>query len=91
MPFADQKVVRVVRRCNLHAAGAFFHVGVFIGNDRNFAAYKRNDNLFADKMRITLVGGVDRHGCIAEQRFGTGGRNDHIFVAVLDKVFDVPV
>ena len=39
--FTDFIVVKVVRRGDLHAAGAFFHVGVFVANDRNTTVNQR--------------------------------------------------
>ena len=39
--FTDFIVVKVVRWGDLHAAGAFFHVGVFVANDRNTTVNQR--------------------------------------------------
>ena len=41
------KVVRVVSRGNLYCACSLFRIRIHIGNDRNFLAYQRQDNLLS--------------------------------------------
>ena len=52
---ADLKVVRVVRRGDLHHAGALFHVGVLVADDRDFDVHQRQDDVAAVQMRIARV------------------------------------
>ena len=45
VPLADLEVVEVVRRRDLHRAGALLGIGVFVGEDRNLAADHRQPHL----------------------------------------------
>lgn len=53
--FTDFIVVKVVRRGDLHAAGAFFHVGVFVANDRNTTVNQRQNDIFANQIFVTRI------------------------------------
>ncbi len=75
-------VVEVVRRGDLHAAGAFFHVGVFVADDPDAAVDQRQNDLFADQVFIAWVFRVDRHAGIAQQGFRTGGGDHQVIFAV---------
>ena len=48
---ADLEIVEVVRRRDLHRAGALLRIGILVGDDRNAAADERQDRVLADQMR----------------------------------------
>jgi len=89
-------VVEVVRRGDFHAAGAFFHVGVFVAHNRNTAVYQRQHHEFANQIFITRIFRVNGHAGIAQQGFRTGGRDHQViftvsgFCAVGQRIADVP-
>lgn len=94
--FADFVVVEIVRRGDLHAAGAFFHIGVFVADDADAAADQRQNDLFADQVFIARIFRVDRHAGIAQHGFRTGGGDHQVvfalggFRAVGQRVAQVP-
>ncbi len=94
--FPDFIVVKVVRRGDLHAAGAFFHIGVFVANNRNAAVNQRQNNEFTDKTLVARIFRVHGHAGIAENSFRTGGGDDQViftvcgFRAVGQRIADVP-
>ena len=45
VPLADLEIVEVMRRRDLHRAGAFFRIGVVVADDRNAAADQRQDRV----------------------------------------------
>ena len=73
---ADFKVVEIMRRGDLDGAGALFGIRIVIADDRNAPADQRQYRDLADQMFVPLIGGMHRHGGIAEHRFGTRCR-DH--------------
>ncbi len=75
-------VVEIVRRGDLHAAGAFFHIGVLITHDRNATIYQRQDQLFADQIFIAWIFRIDGNAGIAQQGFRAGGSDNQIIFAV---------
>ena len=87
---ADFKVVGVVSGSDLYRARAEFLFDVFVGNDGNFSADKRENELFADFVLIALIIGIDGDSRIAEERFGTGRRDDYLAAAVRIGIADVP-
>ena len=94
--FPNFVVVKVVRRGDLHAAGAFFHISVFIADDGNAAVNQRQNNKFANQIFITRIFRVDGHAGIAQYGFRTGGGDDQViftisgFRAVSQRIADVP-
>ncbi len=83
---ADLEVVRVVRRGDLHRAGAELRVDMLVGDHRDAAAGQRQLDLGADQVGVALVVGVHRDGGVAEHRLRPGG-GDHegvVAVAVAD-------
>ena len=96
MTFPDFVVVKVVCRGDLHAAGAFFHVSVFIANDRNAAVDQRQNNEFADQIFITRIFRVNGYAGITQYGFRTSGSDDQViftvcgFRAVSQRIADVP-
>ena len=88
---ADLEVIRIVRRGDLHTAGAEIALDVFVGNDRDLAADERQDQRFSDKVGVAVVLRVNGDGGIAEHRFGAGGRHgDEAAFLSLHRVADVP-
>ncbi len=92
----DFIVVEVMRRGNLDAAGAFFHVGMFVANDRDQAANQWQHHKFADQIFVARIFRVNRHAGIAQQGFRTGGGDHQIiftvggFCAVSQRIADMP-
>ncbi len=73
---ADLEVVEVVRRRDLHGAGAGLGVGVFVGDDSDLPADDGQDRIPADEVLVTLVVRVDGDAGVAEHGLGTGGGDD---------------
>ena len=67
------EVVGVVGGGDFHNAGAEFHINIFVGNNRDFSAYKGQNEGFADIIGVAPVLGVHRNGGIAEEGFRAGG------------------
>ena len=84
-------VVRVVRGCDLHTAGAEFAVNVFIRYNGYLASDERENERFAHKIGISFIVRSDRNGGVAEHGLGTCRRNgDKSAFLALYRVFDVP-
>ena len=76
VPPADLEVVRIVRRGDLHRAGAERRVDVLIGDHRDPPAGQRQLHLAADQVPVPVVIGVHGHRGVAQHRLGAGG-GDH--------------
>ncbi len=76
MTLADEPIVEIVRRSDLHDAGAEFSIDVAIRNYRNVASGERKPYALADIRAVTLVVGMHGNGGIAEHRFGARRRDD---------------
>ncbi|STS87930.1 Uncharacterised protein [Klebsiella variicola] len=89
-------VVKVVRRGDLHAAGAFFHVGVFVAHDRDATVNQRQHHEFTNQVFVARIFRVNGHAGIAQQGFRTGGGDHQViftvsgFRAIGQRVADVP-
>ena len=90
VPPADLEVVEVVRRRDLHRAGAFFRIGIVVADDRNAPADQRQDRGLADQMLEALVVRMHRDRDVAQHGFRPRRRHDDEFVAAFDRIFDVP-
>ena len=85
------KVVRVMCRCNLHAARSELLIYVCIRNNRNFTVGERQLQHFSDQMLISLIIRVDCHRGIAKQRLRTCRCDLHKFPFFSnDRIIDVP-
>ena len=73
MALAHFKVVGVVGGGDLHHAGAFFHIGVFVADNGNLTVQQRQDHMAAMQVGIARVLGVDGYSRIAQHGFGAGG------------------
>ncbi len=94
---ADLEVVEVVRRRDLHRARALVRIGIFIGDDRNFAADQRQDHVLADEIRVALVLGMHGNAGIAQHRLRPRGGDDDerlgiggIEIPALDRIAQIP-
>ena len=94
---AHLEVVEVVRRRDLHRAGALLGIGIFVGDDRDAAADQRQDHVLADQRLVALVVGMHRDGGVAEHGLGPRGGDDDecrcivgIEGRALDRIAQVP-
>lgn len=76
MTLADFKVVEIVGGGNFNGAGAVSGVGVFVGDNRDEAVGEGEFDEAADKVGVAGVGRVDGNSDVAEEGFGSGGRDD---------------
>ena len=83
-------VVEVVRRRQLHAAGAERGIRELVREQRDLAAGQRQRERRAVKPAIALVVRVKGDGDVAEHRLGTRGRDGHVTLAVRERIADVP-
>ena len=90
MPPANLEIVEVMRRRDLHGAGALFRIRIGVGNDRNTAADQRQDRGLADQVLQPLVVGMHRDRDVAQHGLGPRRRHDDEFVAAFDRISDVP-
>ena len=75
MAFADFKIVEIVRGGDFDGASAIFWVGVFVGDDRDFAVGQRELDVSADQITITLVARIHSDGDVTKESFWTSSRN----------------
>ncbi len=87
---ADLEVVEIVRRGDLHRAGALFRIGMFVADDRDQAAHQRQTDLFADQMLQLFVFGMHRHRGIAQHGLGPCRGHGDELVTALDRIFQIP-
>ena len=85
VPLADLEIVEVVRRRDLHRAGALLRIGIFVGDDRDPAADQRQDDVLADQVLVALVVGMHRDGGIAQHGLGPRGGDDDESMDRLDE------
>ena len=91
MTFSDLKVIRVMRRCDLHAARSEFHVDVLIRDHRDLSAREREQEHLADDICIALIIGVDRDCGIPKHCLRTRCRNlDKSSFLSDNRIIDVP-
>ena len=79
----DLEIVEIMRGGDLDRAGAFFGIGIFVGDDRNQAADERQPHLFALKMEVALIFRMDRDRRIAEHGFGARRRDYDEFAGLV--------
>ena len=94
--FTDFIVVEVMRRGDFHTTGAFFHIRVFITEDRNAAVDDRQNDFFTDQIFVTRIFRVNGHAGITEHGFRTRGGDHQVifalsgFRAVRQRITDMP-
>ena len=72
---ADLEIVEVMRRRDLHRAGALLRIGIFIGDDWNTPADQRQDPRACRRDAVALILGMHRDRGIAEHGFRPRGRD----------------
>ena len=87
---ADLKVVEVVSRGDLYAAGTEFAVHVGVRDNRNLTVAERQVNRVADEILVAFVLRVHGDRFVAEQRLRTGRRDDNVLSAIGCRVTDFP-
>ena len=95
MALPDLEIVKVVRRGDLHRAGALFGVGIFVGDDGNEPPDQRQADIAPDEFGIALVFGMHGDRRVSEHRLGPRCRDGDELAAVLpvesrDRVTEVP-
>lgn len=85
MTLANFEIVEVVGGGNLDGAGAVLGVGVFVGDDGDFAVGEGEFDKTTDEVLIAGIIRVDRDGSVTEESFGASGTDDDF------GVFDVRV
>src|SRR5262245_20232981 len=90
VPAPDLEIVEVVRGRDLHRAGAFFWIGVFVGDHWNTPTDQRQDRRLANQMLEPLVLRVHRDGDVAQHGLGPRGGDDDEFARAFDRIYDVP-
>ena len=89
--FSYFKVVGVVGRGDLHAAGTELLVNIFVRDHRDLTSGQREFQHLADQVLIALILRVHCHGGIAQHRLRTGGGDLHEAAFFShDRVVDVP-
>ncbi len=90
MPQPDLVVVEVMRRRDLHAAGAECGVDIVIGDDRDAPTGQRQVDQLADEMPVAFVVGVYGDGGVAEHGLGARGGDDQRTGAVGQRIAHMP-
>ena len=79
------EVVGIMRRRDLHRAGAELGIGQdVVGDDRDLAVHQRQQYVLAMQMPIALVAGVHGNRGIAQHRLGTRGGDDDVLARRAD-------
>ena len=90
MTQTDFKVIGIMGRSHLDAAGAEFHFGIVIRNHRDFLVHQRQNNHFANNILVAIVIGVNAHAGVAKHSLRAGGSNDHFPAAICQRIPDMP-
>ena len=84
-------VVEVVRRGDLHAAGAELRVHVLlVGDDGDAPAGERQLHQLPQQVLVTLIPRMDRHRAVAQHGLRAGGGHHQMALAVAQGVAHVP-
>ena len=94
VPLPDLEVEGVVRRRDLHGAGAELGIDGVVGDDGNLPFDNGHPDVATDGGSVAVVVGVDRHRRVAEHRFDACRGDDDPVRAVRtgpvdERVFDV--
>jgi hypothetical protein len=90
VPLADQPVVEVVRRRDLHHARAEFAVDVVVADDRDVAIGERQSHRLADQVPVALVLRMHGDGRVAEHRLGSRRRDDQRAGVIGERIAQLP-
>ena len=85
------KVVHIVCRSDFYSTGTLLRVCVFIGDDRDLAAYKRQDHRFAYQMCISFISLCNSDRNVSEHSLRTGCSNRDAFSPVRSRISEIPV
>ena len=77
MAFADQVIVRIMCRRDLHGSRPELSVNVFVGDDRYLAVRQRQRDGLADKIFVTLVAAINCNRRIAKHCFRASCSNNY--------------
>ena len=80
---ADGEIVGVVGGRHLDATGAKGRIDMLIGDDRDAAAHQGQLNAAAHQVGVAGIGGIHRHGGVAEHRFRAGGGDHQVVDGVI--------
>ena len=81
---AHRKVVRVVRRGDLHRTGAELRVHVVVGHhDHLPVRQERVRQGLAHQVRVALILRVHGNSHVAQHRLHTSGRHDHVRLGIV--------
>ena len=73
MALANRIVIKVMRGCDLDAAGTKFQIDIAVGDDGDFTIGQRQLHHLADQVLIARVFRMHHHGGIAEHGFRARG------------------
>ena len=90
MAFAYLKVIEIMGRRDFYRPCAFFHIRIFIGNDRNSASSNRQHNLFAYQMGVARIFRMDGNRHIAKHGFRPGSGNGNNLIAIYYRIMQLP-
>ena len=90
VPLADDIVIEIMRRRDLHNTGAEFAVDIRIGDHRNLAPAQRQGHGLADQLRVAFVVRMHHHRGIAEHGLRPGGRDHDLAAAIGQRIGDRP-
>ena len=66
MALANFVIIEVVSWGDFYAAGAFFHVGVFVSNDGNQSAYQGQNYVLTNQVGVSWVFWIHGNAGIAQ-------------------------
>ena len=90
MAQSDLVVIGVVAGGHLDSARAEAELNIVVGDDGELSADKGQNCVFADKVLIALIVGVNGNTGVAEHGLGTGGCDYKLLIRVLDGVSYMP-
>ena len=90
MPQSDLKVVGVVGRRHLDAAGTKIHFRIVIRDNRDFLVHERQNDIFSNNILVALVSGIYADTAVAQHGFRTGCGDDHFSASIRQRIPDMP-
>ena len=90
MPFPYGIVVKVMCRSNFYRTGAFFRIGVCVGDNWYFAINNRQTNIFTDELLQLFIFRMNSYCSITKHGLGAGGCDSYvIFGAAIDRIANI--
>ena len=90
MALTDFKVIEVVSRRNLHAAGTELFIHIIVSDDGDFSVCQRKLQFLSDQIFIAFVFRINSNSLVAEHSFRTSRCNDDAFGAVSSRITNFP-